>query len=93
MNIVIDSVPFWPERPKFFVLVCKLVPEYPTFHLGSNFVPFWSISVIPTNFGRYVNFGRYWIWPVILKKKKVIFGSSFDNEFDPFLMDDDEEEE
>ena len=93
-SIVIDSVPFWSKRLKFFVPVCKLVPEYPTFHLESNFGPFRSIPVIPTNSGRDVNFGRYWIWPIkIFFKKKVIFGSSFDDESDLSLMDDDDEEE
>ena len=39
-SIVIYSVPF---RPEFFVPVCKPVREYLTFHLGSDFGPFWVI--------------------------------------------------
>ena len=52
-TIVIDSVPFRLERPKFFIPVCKLLPEYPTFHLGSNFGPFQSIPVIPENSSQF----------------------------------------
>ena len=70
MTIVINSVPFRPECPKFFVPVCKLVSEYPSFHLRSNFGPFQSI---PANSGRDANFGRYRIWPIINLKKKKSF--------------------
>ena len=68
-------------------------------------VKFRAISIHSNHSGKFwpnssrdVNFGRYWIWLVIIKnkknkKKKVIFGSSFDDEFDHSLMDDDEEEE
>ena len=46
------------------------IPHVPP---GSNFRPFRSIPVIPENSGqiptnssRDVNFGRYWIWPIII---------------------------
>ena len=49
-SIVINIVSFRPEWLEFFVSVCKPVPEYPTFHLESDFGPFrafrsfWKIS-------------------------------------------------
>ena len=70
-SIVINTILFRPEQPKFFVPVCKPVPETPPFHLGSNFGQFRSILVVPVNFGRYANFGRNRMWPIIKKKKTV----------------------
>ena len=52
-TIVIDIVPFQPERQEFFVRICKPVPEYPTFHLRSDFGLFRAIPVIPDNFGQF----------------------------------------
>ena len=63
-------------------------------------VKFRAVSVHSSHSGKFrpnserdVNFGRYWIWPVIKeKKKRVIFGSYFDDKFDLSLIDDEEEE-
>ena len=57
---------------EFFVPICKLVLEYPTFHLRSDFRLFRAILVIPDNFSRDVNSGQYRIWPIIKKKKKKV---------------------
>ena len=59
LSIVINTVPFRSERSKFFVPVCKPVPETPSFHLGSDFEKFRSV---PVNFGQFrpvsADFGR-----------------------------------
>ena len=59
--IVINSVPFRPERTEIFVPAWRTVPETPPFHLGLDFGVFRPVSAIPTNFGRYV---------ILSKKKK-----------------------
>ena len=53
--IVIDFVPFRPKRPKFFILVCKLVLEYPcstSDKISGSFGPFRSFQTISANFPR-----------------------------------------
>ena len=52
-SIVINSVPFRPERTEFFVPAWRPVPETPPFHLGPDFGVFWPVSAVPANSGQY----------------------------------------
>ena len=88
LSNVIDSVPFRSERPEYFVLVCKLVRKYLTFHLGSNFNLFRIIPAISANFSRNANFNQYKILTEKKKKnnKKFIPPPSGCRAFLPFLL-------
>ena len=88
LSNVIDSMPFWPEQPEYFVPVCKQIQKYLTFHLGSNFILFRIIPAISANFSRNANFNQYKILTEKKKKnnKKFIPPPSGFRAFLPFLL-------
>ena len=88
LSNVIDSMPFWPEQPEYFVPVCKQIQKYLTFHLGSNFSLFRIIPAISANFSQNANFNQYKILTEKKKKnnKKFIPPPSGFRAFLPFLL-------